>query len=48
MIGYVILAIVAVLVIGLAFKLVKVALILALVAGGVLLVRNFLNQKRLK
>jgi hypothetical protein len=48
MIGYVIAAIIAVLVIGLVFKLAKVAIIVALVVGGAVLVRNFIAQKRIK
>ena len=48
MIGYVIVAIIAIIVIGVVLKLAKVAIILALVAGGVLLIRNFIRQKRIK
>jgi Flp pilus assembly protein TadB len=48
MIGIIIAAIIAVLVIGLVFKLAKVAIILALIFGAVVLVRNFVAQKRIK
>jgi hypothetical protein len=48
MIGIIIAAIIAIIVIGLVFKLAKVAIILALVFGGVVLVRNFIGQKRIK
>ena len=41
-------AIVAILVIWLVFKLAKIAIVLALVVGGAMLVRNFVAQKRLK
>ncbi len=48
MIALIIIAIVAILVIGLVLKLAKVAIILALVVGGAVLVRNFIAQKRIK
>ena len=48
MIGIIIVAIIAILVIGLVFKLVKIALIVALLFGGFVLVRNFLGAKRIK
>ena len=48
MIGYVIAAIIAILVIGLVLKLAKVAMVLALVVGGAIVVRNFIAQKRIK
>jgi hypothetical protein len=48
MIGIIIAAIIAIIVIGLVFKLAKLAIILALVFGGVVLVRNFIAQKRIK
>ena len=48
MIGLIILAIIAVLVLGLVLKLVKLAVIVALVLGGFVLVRNFIANKRLK
>jgi hypothetical protein len=48
MIALIILAIVAFLVIGLAFKLIKVAIIVALVIGAVAVVRGVTGNKRLK
>ena len=48
MIGLIILAIVAFLVIGLVFKLVKVAIIVALLFGAVAVVRGVVDKKRLK
>ena len=48
MIGLIILAIVAFLVIGLVFKLVKLAIIVALLFGAVALVRGVVDKKRLK
>ena len=48
MIGIIIVAIIAILVLGLVFKLIKVALIVALLFGGFVLVRNFIAQKRIK
>ena len=48
MIGLIFLAIVAFLVIGLVFKLIKIAIIVALVIGAVAVVRGFIANKRLK
>ncbi len=48
MIGLIILAIVAFLVIGLVFKLVKVAIIVALLFGAVAVVRGVVDKERLK
>ena len=48
MIGFIVVAIIAVLLIGLVFKLAKVAIVLALVVGAVVVVRNFIGKKRLK
>ena len=48
MIGLIVLAIVAFVVLGLVFKLVKVALIVALLLAGVAAVRGVLAKKRLK
>jgi hypothetical protein len=48
MIGLIVLAIVAFLVIGLVFKLIKLAIIVALAIGGVVLVKSMLANKRIK
>jgi len=48
MIGLIILAIIAFLVIGLVFKLIKLAIIVALLVGAVAVGRGFVAQKRLK
>ena len=48
MIGIIIVAIIAILVIGLVLKLAKVAIIVALLFGGFVLVRNTLAQRRIK
>ena len=48
MIGLIILAIVAFLLIGLVFKLIKVAIIVALVIGAVAVVRGMVANRRLK
>jgi hypothetical protein len=48
MIGLIILAIVAFLVIGLVFKLIKVAIIVALLVGAVAVVRGFVARKQIK
>ena len=48
MIALIILAIVAFLVIGLVFKLVKLAIIVALVVGAVAVVRGFVARKQIK
>jgi hypothetical protein len=48
MIAFIILAIVAFLVIGLVFKLIKVAIIVALLFVAVAAVRGVIDKKRLK
>jgi hypothetical protein len=48
MMAFLIIAIIAVLVIGLVFKLLKLAIIVALGVGAFVLVRNFIAAKRLK
>ena len=48
MIGLIILGIVAFLVIGLVFKLIKVAIIVALLVGAVAVVRGFVARKQIK
>jgi hypothetical protein len=48
MIGIMIAVILAILLLGVLFKLIKFAIILALVVGGVMLVQNKLGTKRLK
>ena len=48
MIGFLLIAIVIVLALGLVFKLLKLAIVVAIVLGGVLVVRNFISGKRLK
>jgi len=48
MIRIIVAAIIAILVIWLVFKLAKVAIIVALIVGGAVLVRNFVAQKQLK
>ena len=48
MIAFIVIAIIAVLVIGLVFKLLKLAIIVALALGAFVVVRNFIAKKRLK
>ena len=48
MIAFVIIAIIAVLVIGLVFKLLKLAIVVALALGAFVVARNFIAAKRLK
>ncbi len=48
MIGIIIVAIIAILVIGLVFKLIKVAIILAIGFGIFVVARNAFGNKRLK
>jgi hypothetical protein len=48
MIGFLLIAIVIVLALGLVFKLLKFAIIIAIVLGGVVVVRNLVAGKRLK
>ena len=48
MVGIVIAVILGILLLGLVFKLLKIAIILALVVGGVMFVQNKLGTKRIK
>ena len=48
MIGVVIAVIIGIIVIGLVFKLLKIAIILAVAVGIVTLARNYFGSKRLK
>ena len=48
MIGAIIAIIIGILLIGLVLKIVKIAIILALVVGGLMLVQNKFGTKRLK
>ena len=48
MVGIVIAVILGILLLGLVFKLLKIAIILALVIGGVMFVQNKLGTKRIK
>ena len=48
MIGIVIAVVIGILLLGLLFKLIKVAIVLALCVGGFMLVANMLGKKRLK
>ncbi|QNN66025.1 hypothetical protein H9L12_05875 [Sphingomonas rhizophila] len=48
MIGFAILAIIAIVVIGVVLKLAKIAIILALCVGAVMVAQNYLGGKRLK
>ena len=48
MIGIIIAVVIGILLIGLVFKLLKIAIILALVVGGVMLVQNKFGPKRIK
>ena len=48
MIGIIIAVVIGIILIGLVFKLLKIALIVALVVGGFMLVQNKLGTKRIK
>ena len=48
MIGLIVAVIVGILLIGLVLKLLKIAIIVALVVGGLMLVQNKFGTKRLK
>ena len=48
MIGIIIAVVIGIFLIGLVFKLLKLAILVALAVGVVMLAQNFLGQKRLK
>jgi hypothetical protein len=48
MIGIIVAVIIGILLIGLVLKLLKIAIIIALVVGGLMLVQNKLGTKRIK
>ncbi len=48
MIGIIIAVVIGILLIGLVFKLMKIAIVLALVVGGVMLAQRYFGTKRLK
>ena len=48
MIGIIIAVVIGILLIGLVFKLLKVAILVALAVGVVMLAQNYFGQKRLK
>jgi len=48
MIGIIIAAIIGILLLGVLFKLLKIAIILALIVGGVMFVQNKLGAKRIR
>ena len=48
MIGLIIAVIIGILVIGLLLKIIKLAIIIALVVGGLMLAQNYFGQKRIK
>jgi hypothetical protein len=48
MIGIIIAVVIGILLIGLVFKILKIAIVLALAVGVVMLAQNYFGQKRLK
>ena len=48
MIGIIIAVVIGILLIGVVLKILKIAIIIALVVGGVMLVQNKFGQKRIK
>ena len=48
MVGIIIAVIMGILLLGVLFKLLKIAVILALIVGGVMLVQNKLGTKRIR
>ena len=48
MIGLIVAIIIGILLIGLVFKLLKIAIVVALVVGGLMLAQNYFGQKRIR
>jgi hypothetical protein len=48
MIGLIIAVVIGIILIGLILKLIKLAIIVALVVGGLMLAKNYFGQKRIK
>ena len=48
MIGLIVAIIIGILLIGLVFKLLKIAIVVALVVGGLMLAQNYSGQKRIR
>jgi hypothetical protein len=48
MIGLIIAVVIGIILIGLILKLIKLAIIVALVVGGLMLAQNYFGQKRIK